>query len=95
MDKYITSVKDLVIEALSNFSIIKTSADKGDASSCFKMGMIHMLGIDTAVDFKKAVKYFGNQSLVDNHDANRLLAFIAELEGNFSQAFHYYEMPMN
>lgn len=91
MDKYITSVKDLVIEALSNFSIIKTSADKGDASSCFKMGMIHMLGIDTAVDFKKAVKYFGNQSLVDNHDANRLLAFIAELEGNFSQAFHYYE----
>ena len=91
MDKYLTSVKDLVIEALSNFSIIKTSADKGDASSCFKMGMIHMLGIDTAVDFKKAVKYFGNQSLVDNHDANRLLAFIAELEGNFSQAFHYYE----
>ena len=91
MDKYLTSVKDLVIEVLSNFSIIKTSADKGDASSCFKMGMIHLLGIDTAVDFKKAVKYFENQSLVDNQVANRLLAFIAELEGNFSQAFHYYE----
>ena len=91
MDKYITSVKDLVIEAITHFSIIKTSADKGDVSSCFKMGMIHLLGIDTAVDFKKAVKYFGNHSLVGNQDANRLLAFIAELEGNFSQAFHYYE----
>lgn len=91
MDKNITSVKDLVIDAITHFSIIKTSADKGDVSSCFKMGMIHLLGIDTAVDFKKAVKYLGNQSLVDNQDANRLLAFIAELEGNFSQAFHYYE----
>lgn len=91
MNKNITSVKDLVIEALSNFSITKTSADKGDASSCFKMGMIHLLGINTAVDFKKAVKYFGNQSLVDNQDATRLLGFIAEFEGNFSQAFHYYE----
>ena len=48
MNKYITSVKDLVLETLSNFSIIKTSADKGDASSCFKMGMIHLLGINTA-----------------------------------------------
>lgn len=91
MNKYITSVKDLVLETLSNFSIIKTSADKGDASSCFKMGMIHLLGINTAVDFKKAVKYFGNQSLVDNQDATRLLGLIAEFEGNFSQAFHYYE----
>lgn len=91
MNKNITSVKDLVIEALSSFSIIKTSADKGDASSCFKMGMIHLLGINTAVDFKKAVKYFGNQSLMDNQDATRLLGFIAEFEGNFSQAFHYYE----
>lgn len=91
MDKYITSVKDLVIEAISHFSIIKTSADKGDVSSCFKMGMIHLLGINTAVDFKKAVKYFGNQSLADSQDAICLLGLIAELEGNFSQAFHYYE----
>lgn len=91
MDKYITSVKDLVIEAISHFSIIKTSADKGDVSSCFKMGMIHLLGINTAVDFKKAVKYFGNQSLANNRDAICLLGLIAELEGNFSQAFHYYE----
>ena len=95
MDKYLTSVKNLVIEALSNSSIIKTSADKGDASSCFKMGMIHMLGIDTAVDFKKAVKYFGNQSLANNQDVNCLLGLIAEFEGNFSQAFHYYERIEN
>ena len=91
MEKYVTNIKDLVILALTNGSEIKAKAESGDALSCFQMGMIHMLGINTAVDFKKAIKYFGNQSLVNNQDANRLLAFIAELEGNFSQAFHYYE----
>lgn len=91
MEKYVTNIKDLVILALTNGSEIKARAESGDALSCFQMGMIHMLGINTAVDFKKAIKYFGNQSLIDIQDANRLLAFIAELEGNFSQAFHYYE----
>lgn len=91
MEKYITSIKDLVIQTLPNGPEIKAKAEKGDALSCFKMGMIYLLGINTAVDFKKAVKYFGNQSLVDNQDVNCLLGLIAEFEGNFSQAFHYYE----
>lgn len=91
MEKYVTNIKDLVIQSLTNGSEIKRKAESGDALSCFQMGMIYLLGINTAVDFKKAVKYFGNQSLVDNQDATRLLGFIAELEGNFSQAFHYYE----
>lgn len=91
MEKYITSVKDLVIEALSNFSILKTSADKGDANSCFKMGMIYLLGIDTPVDFKKANYYFGNQSLANSQDAIRFLGFVAECEGYYSRAFQYYE----
>ena len=91
MEKYITSIKDLVIQSLTNGSEIKRKAESGDALSCFQMGMIYLLGINTAVDFKKAVKYFGNQSLVDNQDVNCLLGLIAEFEGNFSQAFHYYE----
>ena len=61
-----------------------------DAMSCFQMGMIHLLGVDTPVDFKKASKYLSTQSLSDDPDANRLLGFIAECEGNYSQAFKNY-----
>lgn len=90
MEKYLTSVKELVIQALTNGSEIKAKAETSDALSCFQMGMIHLLGIDTPIDFKKASKYLGNQSLSDNPDANRLLGFIAECEGNYSQAFKNY-----
>ena len=90
MEKYITSIKDLVIQALTNGSEIKAKAESGDALSCFQMGMIHLLGINTAIDFKKASEFFGNQSLSDAPDANRLLGFIAECEGDFSKSFQYY-----
>ena len=52
--------------------------------------MIHLLGINTPVDFKKASQFFSNQSLSDNQDAIRLLGFIAECEGNYSLAFQKY-----
>lgn len=90
MEKYITNIKDLVIHALTNGSEIKAKADSGDALSCFQMGMIHLLGINTPIDFKKASKFLSNQSLSDDPDANRLLGFIAECEGNYSQAFKNY-----
>ena len=90
MDKYITSIKDLVIQVMSNGAEIKDKAEKGDALSCFQMGMIHLLGINTSIDFKKASKFLSNQSLLDDPDANRLLGFIAECEGNYSQAFKNY-----
>jgi hypothetical protein len=83
-------MKDLVIQGLTNGAEIKAKAEKGDALSCFQMGMMHLLGIDTPIDFKKAGKYLGNQSLVDDPDANRLLGFIAECEGNYSLAFKNY-----
>lgn len=95
MEKNITSVKDFVLETLSEFSLIKTSADRGDAESCFKMGMIHILGINTKVDFKKASHYFSSQSLMNDKDANRLLGFIAECEGDFSSAFQHYAKTEN
>lgn len=90
MEKYVTSVKDLVIETLSSISIIKTSADRGDAKQCFQMGMIHLLGIKTPINFKKASSYLGNQSLNDDRNATLLLGFVAECEGDYSSAFHYY-----
>ena len=90
MEKYIMSIKDLVIQVMSNMTDIKAKAEDGDAESCFKMGMIHLLGINTSIDFKKASNFFGNQSLTDNPVANRLIGFIAECEGHFSQAFSYY-----
>ena len=90
MEKYVTNIKDLVIHALTNGSEIKAKADSGDALSCFQMGMIHLLGINTPIDFKKASKFLSNQSLSDDPDANRLLGFIAECEGNYSHAFKNY-----
>ncbi len=90
MEKYITSIKDLVIQVMSNGAEIKDKAEKGDAKSCFQMGMIHLLGINTPIDFKKASEFIGNQSLSDAPDANRLLGFIAECEGDFSKSFLCY-----
>lgn len=92
MDKYITSIKDLVIQTITNGSEIKSKANSGDSMGCFQMGMIHLLGINTPVDFKKANQFFSNQSLSDNQDAIRLLGFIAECEGNYSQAFQNYAL---
>lgn len=95
MDKYVTNIKDLVIQALTSNSKIQYKANNDDPTGCFQMGMIYLLGINTAIDFKKASQYLGNQSLSDNQDANRLLGFIAECEGDFSQAFHYYANTEN
>ena len=90
MEKYVTNIKDLVIQTLTNGSEIKAKAESGDALSCFQMGMIHLLGINTSINFKKASQYLGNQSLADNVNANRILGFIAECEGNYSMAFKKY-----
>lgn len=95
MEKYVTNIKDLVIQALTSNSKIQYKANNDDPAGCFQMGMIHLLGINTAIDFKKAIQYLGNQSLSDNQDANRLLGFIAECEGRFSQAFQYYAKTEN
>lgn len=90
MEKYITSIKELVTQTIAGVSDIKAKAEDGDAESCFKMGMIHLLGINTSIDFKKAGNFFGNQALADNPVANRLIGFIAECEGQFAQAFSNY-----
>lgn len=90
MEKYVTNIKDLVIQVLANGSEIKSKAEKGDALSCFQMGMINLLGINTQIDFKKASAFLGNQSLSDSPNANLLLGFIAECDGDYSSAFHYY-----
>ena len=90
IEAFTSSFKDLVIQTLTNGADIKGKAEGGDATACFQMGMVHLLGINMPIDFKKASRYLGNQSLKDNEDANRLLGFIAEYEGNYSQAFKQY-----
>lgn len=90
MGNYITSIKDLVIQTMSNGSQVIFKANNGDPENCFQVGMMHLLGINTSVDFKKASKYFGNQSLSGDQEANLILAFIAECEGDFSKAFSQY-----
>ena len=87
MEKYLTSIKDLVIQAKTNVAEIKDKAEKGEAKSCFLIGMIHLLGINTPIDFKKSSQYFGNPALANDDDVNRLLGFIAECDGNYSLAF--------
>lgn len=90
MGNYITSIKDLVIQTMSNGSQVIFKANNGDPESCFQVGLMHLLGINTPVDFKKASHYLNNQSLVVNQDATLLLAFISECEGDFSKAFRQY-----
>lgn len=90
MAKYISSIRDLVIHAMTNSSEIEASANNNDAEACFQMGMIHLLGTSSSIDFKKATTYFGNQSLAGNPEENRLLGFIAECEGDYSEAFKCY-----
>lgn len=89
MAKYITSIRDLMIQT-NNISDIKTKAKDGDPEACFQMGMIHLLGVKTPIDFKKASSFLENQSLADDPDACRLLGFISECEGNYSAAFKNY-----
>jgi len=89
MAKYITSIRDLMIQA-KTISDIKTKAKEGDPEACFQMGMINLLGIKTPIDFKKASTFFESQSLTDDPDACRLLGFIGECEGNYSVAFKNY-----
>ena len=90
MEKYVKNIKDLVIQTLTNGSEIRSNADNGDPVSCFQMGLIYLLGINTPIDFKMSSKYFANNSLSNDGDANRLLGFIAECEGNYSLAFKHY-----
>lgn len=90
MEKYVTSIKEYVIQALTNGKEIKKKAKENDPISCLQMGMIHLLGINTQIDFKEASTFFTNLSLADNPDAYRLLGLIAECEGNYSLAFDYY-----
>ena len=84
MEKYLTSIKDLVYNCLTN----KIGDD--DEISNFQLGMVHLLGIGTPVDFKRASQFFGNPSLKNDPDANGMQGFIAECEGDFSSAFKYY-----
>ena len=90
MENYITSTKDLVIQTMTNGSEIKRKAESGDLISCFQMGIIHLYGINTPVDLKKASSFFKMQSLANNQEANLLLGLIAECEGDYSQAFQHF-----
>lgn len=95
MEKYVTNIKDLVIQALTNESGIKGKANFGDAEACFKMGMIHLLGINTPIDLRIADNYFSNKHLEEDSDSQRLLGLLAELKGNYSSAFKYYAKAAN
>lgn len=90
MDKYITSLKDLIAETFRNSFKLNESAKNGDQKACFQMGMVYLLGINTAIDFKKAKLQFSSQSLLNDHYVQRMLGFLSELDGDYSAAFMYY-----
>ena len=90
MAKYISSIKDLVIQAMTNVFAINEKAKKNDAEACFQMGMIYLLGINVPIDFKKVKQCLENDSLKDNSEALLLLGLVAELEGDYSLAFKNY-----
>ena len=90
MAKYISSISDFVIQAMTTGSVMENKAKGNDPEACFQMGMIHLLGIDKPVSFRMAISFFDRDVLKDNSDAARLLGFIAECEGNYSQSFKYF-----
>ena len=90
MEKYITTLKELIAQVSRNSYEINDGAKNNDPKSCFQMGMVYLLGINTAIDFKKAGRYFANQSLVGDSDAHYMLGLLSELEGDYSSAFKNY-----
>jgi hypothetical protein len=87
MEKYITSIKDLVALKMTN------AIEESDESvSNFQKGMIHLLGVNTQVNFVRAKQFFGNSSLKNDLDANYLIGFIDECEGNYSSSFKQYAL---
>lgn len=90
MQKNITNIKDFITQAITNGSEIKVKAESGEALPCFHMGMIYMFGIDTPIDFLKATKYLSCQGLNDDPEADRLLGYISECDGDYSLAFKKY-----
>lgn len=95
MAKYISSIRDLVGMSMTMKPEIESDAENNVPKACFQMGMIHLLGISSPIDFKKATVYFKKQSLASDPDTNRFLGFIAECEGNYSEAFKYYANVSN
>ena len=94
MEKYVTSLKELVELTIRNYTGLESEANGGDPKACFRLGMVHLLGIDTPVDFKRASQYLGNISLKNDPDANRIQGFIAEYNGDISSAFKYYALSV-
>ncbi len=95
MENYINSIKDFVLETIANESQAQYKANVGDPKGCFRMGMVHLLGVNKTIDFKQASNYFSHKSLADSTDAKLLLGLIAEFEGDFSSAFSYYAEAAN
>lgn len=87
MEKYLISIKDLVNNVMSNHI-----NDKDESASNFQCGMVHLLGINTPVDFMKASHFFSNSSLKNDPDANCILGFVEECQENYSSAFRYYAL---
>ena len=87
MEKYITTIKDLVALEMAN-----AIDEKDEYMSNFHKGMIHLLGINTPVDLKMASQFFSNSSLKNDPDANCMLGFIKECEGNYSSSFSHYAL---
>lgn len=87
MEKNITTIKELVYAELTNR--IATSSNS-ESIKKFQIGMLHLLGINTPIDFVKASHFFENASLENDSDTNALLGFIAELDGNYALSFQHY-----
>lgn len=90
MAKYLSTIKDLIIQVEKGYTLINKKAKEGDPEACFQIGMTHLLGIKTPIDFKKASAYFASPALKNNTEAQLLLGLIAEYVGDFSYAFQNY-----
>lgn len=90
MEKYVTSLKELIAQSSTKSCEMNEGANNNEQISCFQMGMVNLLGINTTIDLKKARCFFENQSLAGDPDAKRMLGLISELEGDYSSAFMNY-----
>lgn len=90
MQKYVTSLKELVELAIPNLTGLESEANKENPKACFQLGMIYLLGINTKFNFPLAEKFFGNPCLAEDPNAIRMIGFIHELNGKIPLAFESY-----
>lgn len=97
-----TYVITLQVPKLSDaelFQKIKTSAEQGDAKSCYMMGLMYEAGQGTAKNYSKAVECYAKSAEMGNLDGQVALGWMYEhgsgIGQDFAKAMKWYRQAAN